>query len=77
MSYDKIVSQYFYVFYAPDKLSAEQFENIGNFSLNSIKMLESRVQEILLSVIMGNEYMDKDFSAAMERFSTELLPQPS
>lgn len=72
-----IVPQYFYVFYAPEKLSAEQVENIGNFSLNSIEMLESWVQEILLSVIMGNEYLDKDFSAAMERFSTELLPDPS
>lgn len=75
--YEMIVSQYFYVFYAPEKLSAEQVENIGNFSLNSIEMLESRVQEILLSVIMGNEYLDKDFSAAMDRFSKELLPYAS
>lgn len=71
--YKMLVSQYFFILYLPEMLSPQQIMSIENFSLHSIDLLESRVSEIVLSVIMGNRYIEGEFENALERFQSELL----
>jgi hypothetical protein len=70
--YDMVASQYFYILYDPALLSEQQIEAISNFSLNSIALLEQRVSEIVLGVIMGNSFLDAELAAAIEQFRINL-----
>jgi hypothetical protein len=73
LAYRILLSQYFFILFLPEKISAEQIASVEKFSLHSIDFLEFRVSEIVLGVIMGNRCIDEELEKAMLRFRSELL----
>jgi hypothetical protein len=70
--YRLCVSQYFYILYAPNRLSPLQVHAVEDFSLNAIARVKARIPELIAHVIMGNSHIDADFEASSAIFRAML-----
>ena len=70
--YEMVGSQYFYILYAPSRLSSAAREALYNFCRHAPAAVDAEVRSIIGSVINGNQYLDRDFEEANVRLAQRL-----
>jgi len=70
--YDMTISHFFMILAKRDAFDTRQRETIYDFSLNSLRQVAEATAETVGSVIMGNQYIERDLAVARARFEREL-----